>query len=55
MKGKTELELNELRLQYAQMLAEVGRISCAFNATVYEHTLKDVPLVVEWAKNISTL
>ncbi len=36
MKGKTEMELNELRLHYARMLAEVGDISCAFNATVYE-------------------
>jgi pyruvate-formate lyase-activating enzyme len=50
MKGKTELELNELRLKYAQLLAEVGGISCAFNATVYEHTLKDVPEIVAWAQ-----
>ncbi|HTR98463.1 MAG TPA: radical SAM protein, partial [Bacteroidota bacterium] len=32
MKGKTEVELNELRLKYARMLADVGGISCAFNA-----------------------
>ncbi len=50
MKGKTEIELNDLRLKYAQMLAEVGGISCAFNATVYEHTLKDVPAIVEWGQ-----
>ena len=50
MKGKTELELNELRLKYAQLLAEVGGISCAFNATVYERTLKDVPEIVAWAQ-----
>jgi pyruvate-formate lyase-activating enzyme len=50
MKGKTELELNELRLKYARLLAEVGGISCAFNATVYEHTLKDVPEIVAWAQ-----
>lgn len=50
MKGKTEVELNELRLHYARMLAEVGGISCAFNATVYEDTLKDVPAVVEWGQ-----
>ncbi|MBI5474234.1 MAG: radical SAM protein [Ignavibacteriae bacterium] len=50
MKGKTELELNDLRLKYAQMLAEVGGISCAFNATVYEHTLKYVPEIVEWGQ-----
>ena len=50
MKGKTELELNELRLKYARLLAEVGGISCAFNATVYERTLKDVPEIVAWAQ-----
>ena len=50
MKGKTELELNDLRLRYAHMLAEVGGISCAFNATVYEHTLQYVPEIVEWGQ-----
>jgi hypothetical protein len=50
MKGKSELELNELRLHYARMLAEVGDISCAFNATVYEDTLKYVPEVVAWGQ-----
>jgi MoaA/NifB/PqqE/SkfB family radical SAM enzyme len=50
MKGKTEMELNALRLKYAQMLAEVGGISCAFNATVYEDTLQYVPEVVAWGQ-----
>jgi hypothetical protein len=50
MKGKTEIELNDLRLKYAMMLAEVGGISCAFNATVYDRTLKDVPEIVAWAQ-----
>ena len=50
MKGKTELELNDLRLHYARMLAEVGGISCAFNATVYDHTLQHVPALVSWAQ-----
>jgi pyruvate-formate lyase-activating enzyme len=50
MKGKTEVELNELRLRYARMLAEEGDISCAFNATVYEHTLKDVPAILAWGQ-----
>jgi len=48
-KGKNELELNELRLQYAQMLADEGGISCSFNSTVYEDTLQYVPEMVEWA------
>ncbi len=48
-KHKNEVELNALRLQYAEMLAEVGGISCAFNATVYEDTLPYVPDIVAWA------
>ncbi len=48
-KNKNELELNELRLQYAEMLAEVGNISCSFNSTVYEDTLHYVPELVDWA------
>lgn len=49
-KGKNELELNELRLHYAQMLADVKGISCSFNSTVYEDTLQYVPSMVEWAQ-----
>jgi hypothetical protein len=48
-KGKNEIALNELRLEYAQMIAEVGGMSCSFDATVYEHTLQYVPDLVEWA------
>ncbi len=48
-KDKNELDLNELRLQYAEMLAEVGGISCSFNSTVYEDTLQYVPEMVDWA------
>ncbi len=48
-KGKNELELCELRLQYAKMLDEVGGISCSFNSTVYEDTLQYVPDLVDWA------
>ncbi|HET55138.1 MAG TPA: radical SAM protein, partial [Ignavibacteria bacterium] len=31
--NKTEVELNELRLHYAEMLAEEGGIACSFNST----------------------
>jgi MoaA/NifB/PqqE/SkfB family radical SAM enzyme len=52
-KGKNELELNELRCHYANMLAEAKNISCAFNSTVYEDTIQYVPELVKWAqKNI---
>ena len=51
-KDKDESELNELRLHYAEMVAEVGGgdIGCSFNATVYEDTLEYVPDTVEWAQ-----
>jgi hypothetical protein len=49
-KGATEVELNELRQEYADKVAEVGGISCAFNSTVYEKTLPFVPDILEWAR-----
>jgi hypothetical protein len=48
--GKDEIELNELRLQYAQMCAAAGDISVAFNSTVFPHTLDLVPGMLEWAR-----
>ncbi len=48
-KNKNEIELNELRLSYAEMLAEVGGLSCAFNSTVYEDTLPYTPELLAWA------
>ena len=50
-KSKNELELNELRIKYAEMLSEAGNISCAFNSTVYEDTMKYVPEMVKWAED----
>jgi MoaA/NifB/PqqE/SkfB family radical SAM enzyme len=50
-KDKNEIELNELRLKYAEMLAEAGNISCAFNSTVYEDTMHYVPELVRWAED----
>lgn len=49
-KDKNELELNELRLHYAQMLADAGGISCAFNSTVYQDTMQYIPGMVKWAQ-----
>ena len=52
-KGKNEIELNELRYEYARMLADVGGIACSFNSTVYEDTIQYLPALVNWAqKNI---
>lgn len=48
-KGKNELQLNELRLQYAEMVASVGDIACSFNATIYDENKQYVPGMLEWA------
>jgi Radical SAM superfamily/4Fe-4S single cluster domain len=48
-KNKSEVEHCELRLDYAEMIAEVGGLSCSFNSTVYEDTLPCVPDLVDWA------
>ncbi len=51
--GKSEAELNELRLQLARMIHETGggTISCAFNATIYRDTLADIPVLARWAQD----
>jgi hypothetical protein len=48
-KNKNELELCELREQFAEMLYEEGGLSCAFNSTVYDDTLQYIPELVDWA------
>jgi len=47
--GKNELELNDLRLQYAEMLAVHKNIACSFNSTVYAENIHLVPGMIEWA------
>jgi len=49
-KGKNEIELNELRLYYAEMVAEVGGIGANFNSTVFPHTLQYAPEMLRWAR-----
>lgn len=49
-RNKTEVEHNELRLEFARMIASVGGLSCSFNSTVYEDTLESVPEVVAWGQ-----
>lgn len=48
-RDKTEVQMNELRSTYAEMVASVGGLACAFNSTVYPETLHEVPELVEWA------
>ncbi|UCH92682.1 MAG: radical SAM protein, partial [Candidatus Aminicenantes bacterium] len=52
-KGKNEIELNALRQKLADMVYEMGGLSCGFNVTVFPDTLQYVPDIVEWAlKNV---
>ncbi len=50
VKAATERELNALRLHYARMLAEAGGISCSFNATITDRTVKEIPDMVSWSQ-----
>lgn len=55
-RGKDEAGMNELRSEYAELVARVGGLACAFNATVYEDTLAQVPAVAAWAaRNIDVV
>ena len=49
-KGKSETDLNVLRLELAERVARKGDISVAFNATVYEDNLPEVPNILAWAR-----
>jgi hypothetical protein len=52
-KGKSEIELFELRQHYADMVKEVGGLFVSFGMTVYPGNLYMVPEMVKWAnKNI---
>ncbi len=48
-RNKTEVQMNELRSTYAELVASVGGLACAFNSTVYEETLHEVPDLMAWA------
>lgn len=51
-KDKNEIELNELRLELATMIYEVGKgkLSCSFNATIYPENLKYLPELAKFAQ-----
>lgn len=52
-RDRTEQGMNELRSEYVELVSRVGGLACAFNSTVYEDTLEQVPDVVAWgARNI---
>jgi hypothetical protein len=47
-KGKTEIELNELRYEYAAMVKDEGGVACSFNSTIYEDTLQFIADLIRW-------
>ena len=49
--GKSELELNELRQYYADMVWEVGGVPCGFSITVFRQNFNDIPDLLRWALN----
>jgi hypothetical protein len=48
--GKSEKEHNELRQQYADLVAAEGGMVVVFNSTVYPSTFHEIPEVVRWAQ-----
>jgi len=48
--GKTEVELNELRQYYADLLWKTGGIQCGYHVTVFRDTLPYLPEITEWCK-----
>jgi len=47
--GKNDVELNDLRLEYAELVARAGGIACSFNSTVYAENVDQVPEMLAWA------
>lgn len=48
-KGKNEVELNQLRQHYAEMVSQEKGIYCSFNSTVYYSNFRHIPEMVRWA------
>jgi len=48
--GKSEVELNDLRQHYADLLHGVGGIQCGYHVTVFRTTLPFLPEIVAWCK-----
>jgi hypothetical protein len=49
-KGKDEIELNELRQYFADLIWDVGGVQCGFNTTIFRSTLRQLPGIVEWCR-----
>ena len=52
-RDKNEVQTNELRQHFADMIYDVGGLYVIFNSTVYPSTMQYIPEMVKWAqKNI---
>ena len=52
-RDKNEVETNELRQHFADMIYDVGGLYVIFNSTVYPSTVQHIPEMMRWAqKNI---
>jgi MoaA/NifB/PqqE/SkfB family radical SAM enzyme len=49
-RDKNEVETNDLRQQYADLIHEVGGLYLVFNSTVYPSTIQHIPEIVRWAQ-----
>lgn len=49
-RDKTEEQMNDLRSEFAEMVASVGGLTTAFNSTVYEDTLDQVQNIARWGQ-----
>jgi hypothetical protein len=47
---KNEIELNELRQYFADLVWDVGGVQCGFNTTIFRSTLQQLPDIVEWCR-----
>jgi hypothetical protein len=48
--GRNEIELNELRQYYADLLWKTGGIQCGYHVTVFRDSLPYLPEITEWCK-----
>ena len=49
-RGKNEVETNDLRQHYADLIHDVGGLYLVFNSTVYPSTVQYIPDMVRWAQ-----
>ncbi len=48
--GKSEAEMNTLRQHFADLVWQLGGVQCGYNVTVFRSTLKELPDILDWAK-----